>query len=557
MKTRLRRLQIENIGLIETAEVALDNGLTVFTGETGSGKTMLINALGLGMGGRMASDVLKRASARGRVTLELEVDAETAARLDAAGFGLDPGENAVVSREITASGKSAVRVNGRLANGTQLRELLEPLIARVGQHDQQRLLDGSEHLAMLDRFAGEGAWALRNTVAQTAVLLADLDQRLGRMAHTARQADDLQEEAQSELDRIDRLDVQDGEDVKLRERRDRLQHAERIANAVRVTHALLTDDDDSVTARLGEALGHLRAVAQYEPQIEDLLTRLTALQSECTDTALSLARVSDEDIAGPNESEAIADRLERVERLKRRHGGSIDGIRTAQRRFRAVLDGTASNARERAELDARRRAVAVELAEHAARLTDLRRSSAALLERAVETELRELAMANARFRVVFAPLEAIGPSGAERVDFYLAANAGETPKPLAKVASGGELSRVLLAIVAVVAADAGTAAFIFDEIDAGIGGATATAVGERLRRLARSAQVICVTHLAQIAAVGTVHYRLDKRQSEDETEIRITRLETAAARTTEIARMLSGDTGTIARKHAAALLAQH
>lgn len=552
---RLLRLTIEDLGLIERAEVDFSTGMTVFSGETGSGKTMVLGALALCLGDRAGGATVRPGAERGRVSLEFAPDTALQQRCDELGFALDPGEDGVIVRELREAGRSSIRVNGRPATAAQLRDLMRGIVEYIGQHEQQRLMQPAEHGMLLDRYAGETALTLR---AQTAHAVLEVAALIERYAQIARESEDEQRrraDAQSVLDEFERVAPAEDEDLHLREQHERLRHAERIGGALRTALAAASEDDDSAANRIGETLAALKPLERYGGEFMDICTAATALQSEIHDFGLRLGRVLESASASDDAAiEAAAERIEILERFKRRHGGSLPAAFARVEEARNILDSAATR-------DDRLRGCAAEMArardrtrDIAARLTSVRTEAAIRLEAAVDGELRALAMPAAHFRLHFTPLAEVGPAGAERVQFMLAANAGQDIAPLAQSASGGELSRIMLALVVVLAADAGMDCLVFDEIDTGIGGATAAAVGERLARLAAGAQVVCVTHLAQIAAFGNEHFVVRKTVKKAATTVVLQPLRSSDDRVGEIARMLSGETTAVAREHAATLL---
>ncbi len=553
---RLVRLSIEDFGLIADAELTFADGFTACTGETGSGKTMLLGALSFALGERSSADVVRRGAVRARATLELEADEALRAHFAGEGFELDGGEPAIVAREIAPSGKSAARINGRPATAAQLRALGELLVDRIGQDEQQRLLSNAYQLDLLDRFGGAEALRRREAVAA-------LHARAGALAAELRASSESAGRALAELEfarfaagEIDDAAPQPGEDLQLRERRDFLANAERIAVALTAAHGALAEAEASAVDALGAAAGALAGLARFGSELAHLAERVAALQSDAVEAAAAVARVLDRTEFDPGELETIGARLDLVERLKKKYGGTLGEVLAARERFGQTIARYETRDERRAELEAELERTRAALAGEARELAALRGEAAGRLETSVAAELAALAMPAARFAVSFEPLEEIGPAGSERVEFALSPNPGEPLRPLAKAASGGERSRVLLALVVVLAGRRERTALVFDEIDAGIGGAAANAVGARLGALARTTQVVCVTHLAQIAAWADTHYSLRKRETGGNTLIELVLLEEQRAVPEEIARMLSGSAAAVALEHAATLIGE-
>jgi DNA repair protein RecN (Recombination protein N) len=550
----LLRLSIENVGLIARAQLEFAAGLTVVTGETGSGKTMLLSGLALALGGRAEGDVVGAAGERARVALEIAPDDALRARLAAAGVTLAADDDLIVQREVLASGRSQGRINGVPASASQLRELAGSLVDIVSQHEAQRLLSPAYALDFVDRYGGAESLALREDVRRLHEEVRAAHDRLAALHD-----DDGRKAARAEFARfavreIDAAAIEDDtEDERLRERRSVLTNAERILELLATARAALEEDGAAVDA-LGAAETALLAVGRYGERFAELAGAAAALQSDANELAARIARERESVELDPAELDAVGARLDALDALKKKYGGSLAAVRATRAELCAeVADVDDREARATAAEHAAAAAAAA-LREHAAALSERRRAAVAAIEAAVGEELAGLAMPAARLRIALEALDPVAASGAERAELRFAANPGDDERPLARVASGGELSRVLLALVVVLADRRERTALVFDEIDAGIGGATAIAVGTRLARLAADAQVVCVTHLAQIASHGEAHVALRKESLGDGTTIGAVTLD-AATRRAEIARMLSGQAGGVALEHADELLA--
>lgn len=551
---RLLRLSIEDFGLIAHADVTFSDGLTVFSGETGSGKTMLLGALRFALGDRSETDLIRSGAARARAVLEIEPDDALRAWLARDGFALADDDDLIVTRELAAGGRSQARINGVAASASQLRSLAASIVDVVGQHDAQRLLAPSYALELVDRFGGGEVAAVRDDVRELHEELQRLDNELAEL-----RADDGRALAQLEFERfaaaeIDAAAPDVDEDGRLRERRDVLANAERILTALGNAGAALEDEGGAIDA-VGSAAAALAPVAKFGERFTGLAAALAAVQGELGELAGRLARERDAVEGDPAALETTLARLDVLERLKKKYGGSIAAVLETRAGFGALIERDASRDERVAAREAEASRVRERLAGRAAVLSQQRRRAALELERLVAAELAALAMPTARFSVAFETLERIGPAGAERAELRLAPNPGEPERSIAKSASGGELSRVLLSLIVVIADRRDRTALVFDEIDAGIGGATALAVGARLGRLAQGAQVIVVTHLAQIASWADTHYALRKREARGATTIEVKTLGARQARLEEIARMLSGDANPVSLEHAATLVA--
>jgi len=551
----LRRLEIENYGLIARADIDFASGATIFTGETGSGKTMLLGALNFALGARAGADAVRRGAQRATVTLSFEPSYELAQRLEADGFGVDPGEECTIAREMSDAGRSSVRVNGRASTAGYAREIADGIAEIVGQHEAQRLLSPAYHLQLLDRFAGAAVLEERDAVARAFAEASEIARALDEVKRDDRSAQTRYEDAAFATREIDESRVQAGEDARLEERRHYLDNVERVAAALRAAHDSLAGDDTGAVAVLGSAAAALAGIRDVGNELRESADRATALQSEAVDLAATIAGSLEATEYDPAELETINARLDVLDRLKRKYGGALDAVLAHAESARAVVEEYEGRDRRLAELEGRSAAAGEELKRRAATLTASRKNAATAITKRVVGEFSDIALGSGRFDVAFTTLDDAGAGGAERIEFLFAANAGEPARPLSRVASGGELSRVLLALVVVLAGARGEAnALVFDEIDAGIGGATATAVGARIGRLAEGGQVVCVTHLAQLATWADRHYVLEKSESKKETTISVREIAAPSQREEELARMLSGETHDAALKHARALL---
>lgn len=559
----LRQLRIESYGLIDRADVEFAEGATIFTGETGSGKTMLIGALDFALGARAGPDVVAKGAQKSLVTLAFDPDDGLRARLAADGFELDRGEEATISREMTDSGRSTLRINGQASTAGYVRDIRDAIAEIVGQHEAQRLLSAAYHLDLLDRFAGGTALRLRDDVAAAHARAQELAEALAALAQDERRARERYDDACFTVREVEEARLEPGEIERLSERRSYLDNVERIAVALHAAREALAREDGGATSALGAAATALSSVGKFETTLRETAERASTLQTEAVELAADVARELDAAEYDPAELDAINSRLDRIDRLTRKYGNTIDDVMSAARRARDIVDEYEGREGRTAQLQADADAAMRELRDAASSLRALRERGADALRKRVVAQFAEIALASGRFEVALEPLEHIGARGSERAEFHFAANAGEPARPLARVASGGELSRVLLALVVVLAGARDThSALVFDEIDAGIGGATAAAVGASIGELARRGQIVCVTHLAQLATWADRHYVLDKVERKrpstslrtGSTTIVVRPIAGAEEREAEIARMLSGESHDVALQHARALL---
>jgi DNA repair protein RecN (Recombination protein N) len=556
----LRELRIENLLLIERAELRLGAGLNAITGETGAGKTVLAHSLDLLMGGKAKSGIVRPGAAEAWVEGVFDLPpgllddpelAELAERLPAGA------EEVVLGRRVSAAGRTSAFVAGRAATAADLRALGGRLVAFFGQHEHRRLTISSAQMEVLDGFAGAEHLALRDEYRtahrEVGRLSAELAELRGREGSRERDLDLYR----YELSEIEEVEPDPEERAALAADRERLRHAEGLAEAAAGAHAGLAgaDLEGGAAGFLAEAESRLAPAAGFDPSLDSIAERVAALNVEVGDIAAELRDYAEGIAADPGGLLDIEERLEALDRLERKHGGSVESVLAHAERCRAEiarLEGAEERGAEAAvalaEAEARR-------ADLGARLSAGREAAAAPLEERVAAELAQLAMDGARLEVVLEPHpDGYGGAGRETVELRVAPNPGIEPAPLRDAASGGELSRVMLALSGLGPA-AGAATLVFDEIDAGIGGNTARVVGERLRALGAEHQVICITHLPQVASLADVHFRLEKGIAGEAAVATVERLDGEAV-VEEIRRMLGGErSDEAATRHARELLA--
>jgi DNA repair protein RecN (Recombination protein N) len=555
----LLEIRVENLLLIERAELRLAPGLNAITGETGAGKTVLAHALDLLLGGKPRSGIVRPGAAEAYVE---GVFALPPGLLDEAEFAelrerLPDGEDEIVlGRRVGAEGRSRAFVQGRSASAADLSALGGRLVAFYGQHEHRRLTLGSAQLEALDAFCGPKHLAARERFADTHSRVHSLGAELLRLRNRAGARERDRDLLAFEVDEIEQLDPSEEDKSALLAERSRLQRIDGLrAAAGGGAEALAPESGDAgVATLLGEAERLADAVAGADPELDELAERLRALRIEADDLGGDLRAYESGLEAEPGRLEEVETRLELYDRLERKHGGTVHAVIEHADRCRAELALLDNSEAALAGAEGALTAAQAEERDQAAALTRTRKSAAPKLAKRVLAELEQLAMEGASFEVQLHPRDDFGPNGAERVEFLIAPNSGVPPAPLRETASGGELSRSMLALMTV--ADAGGArTLVFDEVDAGIGGQTARAVGERLRALATSRQVICITHLPQIASLAESHFRIAKDARPDVARTSVEALDGGQV-VEELVRMLGADTTDAgAVKHAEELLA--
>ncbi len=558
-KGRLRSLTVEGFGLIDRTTADVGPGLNAFTGETGSGKSMVIDALGFAFGERAGADVVRTGAARASAFVELESAPEAGPWLAENGFSddeLEAGGPLVVSREITANGRSSARINGKPATAGQLRELRQIMLDVVGQHEHQVLLQPARHLAMLDAYAGDDVVALRDECGDMVAALREMHAQIERLRGEEAHADRLLEDARFAAREIAGANLQEGELERLRERRGLLANAAKIGQAVDLAASALGDGERGAVTNLGRAAKAMDAVAAFGPQLGEIAHALRGLQGAAQDVTASLAALNDDGTMDGGQLDEVDDRIAAIDDLLKKYGPAIAGVIAAGKRATEEAERLERRGHELTIVEKRVRDQEASLERSAAKLSRERVAAGARLAESAQSQLRELGMRGAKFSCVIEPRAGgIGPTGGDAVEFVAALNPSEPLRPITKAASGGELSRLLLALKLAFADVDPHPIVVLDEIDAGIGGAAARAVGARIAELSRRAQVLCVTHLAQIAAFADHHVALTKVVRKGRTIVEAGSLGDRLAVRTEIARMLAGDgESTEALRHAEALL---
>ena len=556
----LEELRITGLGVIDDTTLRLTAGMNAITGETGAGKTMVVTGLGLLFGGRADAGRVRadpgRAMVEGRLTLDGASGDSMQARITDAGGELDDDGSVLLSRTVTIEGRSRAHVGGRSMPVAMLGEVGEQLVAVHGQSDQLRILRPAEQRAQLDRYAGPEHEKLlesyRQAYAQWRTVVDDLADRRRNARERSQEADLLT----LGLDEISRVDPQPGEDDDLKAEVQRLEHAEGLRTAAALAAQALAggveaaDETPDATGLLGTARRTLEAQAPVDPALGDLAARLEEAATLVGDVASELSAYLSQLDADPARLESIYERRAALRALTRKYADDIDGVIAWAAHARSRLAALDTSDELLEELDKERLRLAGQVAELAGRLTAARTEAAARFGDQVSVELAGLAMPHARVEIAVLPRTAgrdepviddlaVGPDGADEIEIRLIAHPGAPALPLQKGASGGELSRVMLAIEVVFAGAGGPPTLVFDEVDAGVGGQAAVEIGRRLARLARTHQVLVVTHLPQVAAFADRHLVVQKDTGGAITTSGVKIVE-ETDRARELARMLAG-----------------
>jgi DNA repair protein RecN (Recombination protein N) len=565
----LSELRVQNLLLIESAELVLDGGLNVITGETGAGKTMLAHALDLLLGGKPRRSIVRPGAEEAYVEGVFTVPDGIAADPELADLAerlpLDSDE-IVLARRVTAAGRTRAYLQGRSVTASELAAVGARLLAFFGQHEHRRLVLASAQLEILDSFCGDQHLARRRrfeaALRRGRAIGRELAETRERLGMRDRDLDLLE----FEIDEIDAVGPSEDEQVALEHERSRLASVETLRAAAGAAGAAIEQEGDYGAEGAGPQLARVGAelerASAHDPSLQPLAERAGSLLYELQDLGRETQGYLDGLDADPERLLQVEERLELYARLERKHGGSVASVLAHAERCRAERERLVNAGAETARLERELEKTGAEVERLASELTKARRRGATGLAEAVVAELDQVAMEDARFEVQLTPrssnegdpLARYAASGGDNVEFLIAPNPGVPPGPLREIASGGELSRVMLALMTVAAGAGGAGTVVFDEVDAGLGGATARVVGEKLRALAEGRQALCITHLPQVASQGARHFRVVKESAAGETHAEVERLERREV-VGELCRMLGADSDDLAaRRHAERLL---
>jgi DNA repair protein RecN (Recombination protein N) len=545
----LVELRIRNFAIIEGAALYFGPGFNVLSGETGAGKTIIMTALGLLLGDRASPDTIRAGQSEAVVEGLFELEGE-APPPEAVRNLVTPDQREILVRRTVAAdgGRSRAYLNDQMATVQTLAHLGQSLVQIYGQHEQQTLLRTESHLGLLDQHADLEAMLehYRAAYRETAAARARAEELKERERNRVEQL----ELARFRVSELERAGVSVGEDESLTAERVVLTNAARLAVAAGEAEETLSGGEGAALDGIGRAQARLAEAAAIDPKLAEPLELIAAARLNLEEAAHGLRDYTNRIEADPARLDEIETRLVELTRLKRKYGGTLSSLLETLERSRAEIAELERVASSRVEAEAALADALESLARSASELSARRQSAAAELKRRIEAELKTLGMRAPVFEARFTPLKTgeagfehrgmtMGPAGADTIEFMLSPNLGQPPMPMARIASGGELSRVMLALKRLEAQRRGVATLIFDEVDAGVGGAVAEVVGHKLKELARFHQVLCVTHLPQVAAFADTHFQVEKEERRGTTRSRVSAL-TPAERVEEIARMLSG-----------------
>jgi len=555
----LELLRVRAFAIIDELEAHFAPGFNVLTGETGAGKSILVDALHLVLGGRAQAEAVRTGADEAEVQALFRPrdPAATDARLSSLGLPA-AGAELVVRRTVQREGRSRAWVNGALATAAQLSQATCGLLDISGQHEHVGLLDAQTHLSMLDGYAGLS----RGEYEAAFAALADAERERARLDSDESARAERASFLRYQLDELEKAEAKPGEDEALAQERRVLAAAEKLRGGAEEAEALLRSGDEAAVVAASRACKRLDELAGIDPALAAVAAAVRGAAAELDEAARTLSRYAGRAGGDPQRLEAIDERLELLRRLSRKHGGSLAAALQRRETMKTELQSLDHHDEALAAAETRVRELSGKALRLGRALSEKRRSAAAGFSRAVAAELASLGMARTEISVRFGPPgeggipaegEMLGPRGLESAELLLSPNPGEELRPLARIASGGELSRVLLAVKRVLADADDVDTYLFDEVDAGIGGATADAVGRALSAVARGRQVICITHLPQIAVFAERHQVAEKEIRRGRTHSRVAAVE-GEARVEELARLLSGQATPVALEHARELL---
>ncbi|MDC6396097.1 DNA repair protein RecN [Lactiplantibacillus pentosus] len=554
----LQELSITNFAIIEHLDIAFEAGMTVLTGETGAGKSIIIDAVGLLAGGRGSSEFIRTGADKAVLQgmFILPADGVTAQLLDEA--GIDHADNTVIlQREITKSGRNTCRINGMLVNTTTLKQIGETIVDIHGQNEHQELMQPEKHLGLLDEFAAAKIRKLKQQYQQQYDHYQQLNRELRQKNANEKEWAQRLDMLNFQVDEIAAAQVKVGEEAALIAERDRLDNYQMINQALQQSYTLLAAGEETTGAvdMVGTAMNALEPIANLDSAFNEITVNVKNAFYGLQDAAGQISNQLDLQEFDEGRLDEIEQRLDVLSQLKRKYGDSEQRILDYYQKIAAELAKMTDSEENSEDLAQRVTDAKDKLLKTGEALSDKRRTAAKVLQRQIHQELKDLYMDKAIFEVRFKPTKGqIYRSGLDSVEFYIQTNPGERMRPLAKIASGGELSRMMLALKTIFSESQGITSIIFDEVDTGVSGRVAQAIAEKINGIAHFSQVLCITHLPQVAAMSDHHYFIAKKITGKRTKTSVTKLDNAA-RVKELARMLAGTKVTkLSLEHAEELL---
>lgn len=511
----LQTLKIENFALIENASIDFEKGLNILLGETGAGKSLIFKSLLFVLGAKMDRSIIRSGKDTVRVqALFSDLSQEVESLLSECGFECE--NELLIVRTLGQDGKGQIRVNGMIATSAMLKQLASVLVDFYTQHESVDMLNTKNHLAMLDKFAGEGVRKLKDDLSILLQQMNEINKKIKILGGDEHERERLISLLKFQNDEIEQANLEIGEDEKIKDRLKVLNNSEKIFNAISSCEMLLSDNADSVANQLQEISSQLASLSSID-QISSFKERLDSVRYELDDILDGLVDMKDQTYFDQHEFDFLDQRSDLIKSLCRKYGGSIEKVLEFGHKAKQQIELLEDGEFELEKLELQKKSVLDQMKVVANKLSDLRKQTALIIEDKVEKELKQLGMKSSKFQVEFKLFEQISSNGQDDVKFNFSANAGQEVKSLAKTASGGELSRFMLAIKNIFAQNGATSTLLFDEIDAGISGETGKIVGQKLKNITKFSQVLCITHLPQVAAFGDNFINVSKTEKNGQT----------------------------------------
>ncbi|EGO7887159.1 DNA repair protein RecN [Enterococcus faecalis] len=552
----LQELSVKNFAIISSLQLEFQMGMTVLTGETGAGKSIIIDAMGLLTGGRGSSDYIRQGA--NKCTLEglfsMPKSQELKQLLEELGIETEE-DSLVIQRDISASGKNVCRVNGRIVNITNLKRIGEYLVDIHGQNEHQELMQSERHIDMLDEFGGKKLLAVKEKYTRAYQEYRALEAKVRKRQKNEKEFAQRMDMLHFQSDEIASAQLVAGEEEQLLEERNKLNNFQKIADALTISYAALNGEDDSSLDKIGTSMNELASIESLDPEYKTLSDTVQNAYYLLQEASGDLSRLIDGLELDEGRLNEVENRLELIRQMKRKYGDSIETILSYYEEITKELAEADFLEGGTGDLEALLAEKQQAAHQQALVLRKERKRLAKELEQQILTELKELYLERTEFEVRFTELEHLQENGLDGVEFYITTNPGEPLKPLVRVASGGELSRVMLAMKTIFSQTQGITSIVFDEVDTGVSGRVAQAIADKIYQISENSQVLCITHLPQVAAVADEHYFIEKEIVEGRTETSV-RILSEKERVNEIARMLAGSEITkLTIEHAQELLA--
>ncbi|HEL2402743.1 TPA: DNA repair protein RecN [Streptococcus suis] len=535
----LLEVSIKNFAIIEQVSLNFEKGMTILSGETGAGKSIIIDAMNLMLGARATTDVIRHGAAKAEIEGLFSFENSRALEQILTEQGIELADELIIRREILQNGRSVSRVNGQMVNLSVLKQIGQHLVDIHGQHDQEELMKAQHHIRLLDSFGEDEFWALKDRYQTTFDAYRSLRKRVLEKQKNEQEHKARIEMLEYQIAEIEAADLQSGEDVQLNQERDKLLNHKQIADTLTNAYALLDNEDFSSLNNLRSAMGDLQSLEEFDPDYKQLSTSLTEAYYVVEDVTKRLSDVVDHLDFDGNRLLQLESRLDLLHTITKKYGGTVDDVLDYFAKISEEYNLLTGNDLSGDDLEVQLKTMEKELVTLASQLSQSRHELAQLLEEIIRQELQDLYMEKARFQVRFAKGK-FNREGNETVEFYISTNPGEDFKPLVKVASGGELSRLMLAIKSAFARKEGKTSIVFDEVDTGVSGRVAQAIAQKIYKIGQYGQVLAISHLPQVIAIADYQFFIEKISDDHSTVSRV-RLLTKEERIEEIAKMLAGD----------------